>query len=131
MYNIEKKYQSIIIYKMEFYDSFAKEIIYSNQFANPIAGIPLTTCIHNETKNNDLMFGGDGLDIEPTDELKRFAGLVVPTGLYISNNVDNNSRVFKKSESKVLPDDLFQKLFEKVTKPLKYNRRTTLKKRNK
>jgi hypothetical protein len=116
---------------MEFYDSFAKEIIYSNQFANPIAGIPLTTCIHNETQNNDLMFGGDGLDIEPTDELKRFAGLVVPTGLYISNNVDNNSRVFKKSESKVLPDDLFQKLFEKVTKPLKYNRRTTLKKRNK
>ena len=131
MYNNEKKYQSIIIYKMELYDSFAKEIIYSNKFANPIAGIPLNTCIHNEKKNNDLMFGGDGLDIEPTDELKRFAGLVVPTGLYINNNVDNNSRVFRKSESKVLPDDLFQKLFEKVTKPLKYNRRTTLKKRNK
>ena len=131
MYNNEKKYQSIIIYKMELYDSFAKEIIYSNKFANPIAGIPLNTCIHNEKKNNDLMFGGDGLDIEPTDELKRFAGLVVPTGLYISNTVDTNSRVFKKSESKVLPDDLFQKLFEKVTKPLKYNRRTTLKKRNK
>jgi hypothetical protein len=131
MYNTEKKYKYIITYKMEFYDSFAKEIIYSNLFANPISGIPLNTCIHNEQKNNDLMFGGDGLDIEPTDELKRFAGLVVPTGLYISNNVDNNSRVFKKSESKVLPDDLFQKLFEKVTKPLKYNRRTTLKKRNK
>ena len=80
-------------------------------------------------KNNDLMFGGDGLDIEPTDELKRFEGLVVPTGLYIGNNADNNSRVFKKTESKVLPDDLFQKLFEKVTKPLKYNRRTTMKKR--
>ena len=131
MYNTEKKYQSIIIYKMQFYDSFAKEIIYSNQFANPISGIPLNTCIHNEKKNNDLMFGGDGLDIEPTDELKRFAGLVVPTGLYINNNVDNNSRVFKKSESKLLPDDLFQQLFEKVTKPLKYNRRTTMKKRNK
>ena len=116
---------------MQFYDSFAKEIIYSNQFANPISGIPLNTCIHNEKKNNDLMFGGDGLDIEPTDELKRFAGLVVPTGLYINNNVDNNSRVFKKSESKLLPDDLFQQLFEKVTKPLKYNRRTTMKKRNK
>ena len=129
MYNTEKKYQSIIIYKMQFYDSFAKEIIYSNQFANPISGIPLNTCIHNEKKNNDLMFGGDGLDIEPTDELKRFEGLVVPTGLYIGNNVDNNSRVFKKTESKVLPDDLFQKLFEKVTKPLKYNRRTTMKKR--
>jgi hypothetical protein len=129
MYNTEKKYQSIIIYKMQFYDSFAKEIIYSNQFANPISGIPLNTCIHNEKKNNDLMFGGDGLDIEPTDELKRFEGLVVPTGLYIGNNADNNSRVFKKSESKVLPDDLFQKLFEKVTKPLKYNRRTTMKKR--
>ena len=82
-----------------------------------------------EKKNNDLMFGGDGLDIEPTDELKRFEGLVVPTGLYIGNNADNNSRVFKKTESKVLPDDLFQKLFEKVTKPLKYNRRTTMKKR--
>jgi len=131
MYNTEKKYKYIIIYKMELYDSFAKEIIYSNQFANPISGIPLNTCIHNEKKNNDLMFGGDCLDIEPTDELKRFAGLVVPTGLYISNHVDNNSRVFKKSEAKVLPDDLFQKLFEKVTKPLKYNRRTTLKKRNK
>jgi len=129
MYNTEKKYQSIIIYKMQFYDSFAKEIIYSNQFANPISGIPLNTCIHNEKKNNDLMFGGDGLDIEPTDELKRFEGLVVPTGLYIGNNSDNNSRVFKKTESKVLPDDLFQKLFEKVTKPLKYNRRTTMKKR--
>jgi hypothetical protein len=129
MYNTEKKYQSIIIYKMQFYDSFAKEIIYSNQFANPISGIPLNTCIHNEKKNNDLMFGGDGLDIEPTDELKRFEGLVVPTGLYIGNNADNNSRVFKKTESKVLPDDLFQKLFEKVTKPLKYNRRTTMKKR--
>jgi len=129
MYNTEKIYQSIIIYKMQFYDSFAKEIIYSNQFANPISGIPLNTCIHNEKKNNDLMFGGDGLDIEPTDELKRFEGLVVPTGLYIGNNADNNSRVFKKTESKVLPDDLFQKLFEKVTKPLKYNRRTTMKKR--
>lgn len=129
MYNTEKKYQSIIIYKMQFYDSFAKEIIYSNQFANPISGIPLNTCIHNEKKNNDLMFGGDGLDIEPTDELKRFEGLVVPTGLYIGNNADNNSRVLKKTESKVLPDDLFQKLFEKVTKPLKYNRRTTMKKR--
>jgi len=129
MYNTEKKYQSIIIYKMQFYDSFAKEIIYSNQFANPISGIPLNTCIHNEKKNNDLMFGGDGLDIEPTDELKRFEGLVVPTGLYIGNNADNNSRVFRKSESKVLPDDLFQKIFEKVTKPLKYNRRTTMKKR--
>ena len=129
MYNTEKIYQSIIIYKMQFYDSFAKEIIYSNQFANPISGIPLNTCIHNEKKNNDLMFGGDGLDIEPTDELKRFEGLVVPTGLYIGNNSDNNSRVFKKTESKVLPDDLFQKLFEKVTKPLKYNRRTTMKKR--
>ena len=114
---------------MQFYDSFAKEIIYSNQFANPISGIPLNTCIHNEKKNNDLMFGGDGLDIEPTDELKRFEGLVVPTGLYIGNNADNNSRVFRKSESKVLPDDLFQKIFEKVTKPLKYNRRTTMKKR--
>ena len=129
MYNTEKIYQSIIIYKMQFYDSFAKEIIYSNQFANPISGIPLNTCIHNEKKNNDLMFGGDGLDIEPTDELKRFEGLVVPTGLYIGNNADNNSRVFKKTESKVLPDDMFQKLFEKVTKPLKYNRRTTMKKR--
>jgi hypothetical protein len=129
MYNTEKKYQSIIIYKMQFYDSFAKEIIYSNQFANPISGIPLNTCIHNEKKNNDLMFGGDGLDIEPTDELKRFEGLVVPTGLYIGNNADNNSRVFRKTESKVLPDDLFQKIFEKVTKPLKYNRRTTMKKR--
>lgn len=116
---------------MELYDSFAKEIIYSSNFANPIAGIPLNICIHNEKKNNDFMFGGDGLDIEPTDELKRFAGLVVPTGLYINNNVDNNSRVFKKSESKLLPDDLFQQLFEKVTKPLKYNRRTTMKKRNK
>ena len=129
MYNTEKIYQSIIIYKMQFYDSFAKEIIYSNQFANPITGIPLNTCIHNEKKNNDLMFGGDGLDIEPTDELKRFEGLVVPTGLYIGNNADNNSRVFKKTESKVLPDDMFQKLFEKVTKPLKYNRRITMKKR--
>ena len=129
MYNTEKIYQSIIIYKMQFYDSFAKEIIYSNQFANPISGIPLNTCIHNEKKNNDLMFGGDGLDIEPTDELKRFEGLVVPTGLYIGNNADNNSRVFKKTESKVLPDDMFQKLFEKVTKPLKYNRRITMKKR--
>ena len=115
---------------MQYYDSFAKQILYSNQFGSPIAGIPLKTCIQNEQKNNQLIFGG-GLDIEPTDELSRFDGLIIPAGLYVNTNVENNLRTFKKSECKLIPDELFNKLFEKVTKPLKFNKRTTMKKRNK
>ena len=116
---------------MEYTDSFAKQIIYSNQFGNPIAGIPLNTCIHNEKKNDELLFGGGELDIDPSDELKRFDGLIIPAGLYVNTNVDNTTMTFKKSECKLITDDLFNKLFEKVTKPLKFNSRTTLKKRNK
>jgi hypothetical protein len=115
---------------MQYYDSFATQIFYSNQFGNPIAGMPLKTCIQNEQQNDQLIFGG-GLDIEPTDELSRFDGLVIPTGLYVNTNVDNSSRDIKKTECKLINDDLFNKLFEKVTKPLKFNRRTTMKKRNK
>ena len=109
---------------MQYYDSFAKQVIFNNQFGNPIMGIPLQTCMQNENK-----ITGGTLEIDPTDELKRFDGLIIPAGLYVNLCRDIPSRTFKKTECKIITDDLFDNLITVVTKPLKYNQRRTLKRR--
>ena len=109
---------------MQYYDSFAKQVIFNNQFGNPIMGIPLQTCLQNETKTT-----GGNLGIEPTDELKRFDGLIIPAGLYVKLCRDVPSRTFKTTECKTITDELFDNLMTVVTKPLKYNQRRTVKRR--
>ena len=109
---------------MQYYDSFAKQVVFNNMFGNPIAGIPLQTCLQNETETS-----GGGLKLDPMDELHRFDGLVIPAGLYIHTCADAQTRQFKKTEYKTITEDLFENLMTGVTKPLKYNRRHTVKRR--
>lgn len=109
---------------MQYYDSFAKQVIFNNQFGNPIAGIPLQTFVQNENK----MTGGS-LDIHLTDEMKRFDGLIIPAGLYLHSCDDTVPRKFKKTEYKTITEEIFENLMTGVTKPIKYNRRTTVKRR--
>jgi hypothetical protein len=101
---------------MQYYDSFAKQVIFNNQFGNPIAGVPLRTCV-----NNDRQMSGGSLDIDPNDELNRFDGLIVPTGLYMHSCADAPSMKFKKTECKTIPDNLFEKLLTDVVKLPKYS----------
>ena len=92
---------------MQYYDSFAKQVIFNNQFGNPIMGIPLQTCLQNESR-----ITGGALGIETTDELKRFDGLIIPAGLYVHTCNDIPSRTIKKTECKIIPDDLFDNLMK-------------------
>lgn len=109
---------------MQYYDSFAKQVVFNNMFGNPIAGIPLSTCIQNENKTV-----GGALEIDPADELTRFDGLIIPAGLYVHTRADTQTRQFKKTEYKTIHEDLFENLMSNVIKPLKYNRRHTVKRR--
>lgn len=110
---------------MQYYDSFAKQVIFNNQFGSPIAGIPLRTCLQNENR-----LTGGALPIDSTDEMNRFDGLVVPAGLYIHSWADIPSRKFKKTECKTMTDELFDDLVSVVSNPLKYNHRRTLKRKS-
>lgn len=109
---------------MQYYDSFAKQVVFNNMFGNPIAGIPLRTCIQNENKTV-----GGALEIDHTDEYTRFDGLIIPAGLYVQTCADTPTRPFKKTQCKTIHEDLFENLLSNVTKPLKYNRRHTVKRR--
>jgi hypothetical protein len=100
---------------MQYYDSVAKHIHFNNQFGNPISGIPLTTCIKNEQKKMKETIGG-GLNNDTTDNFSRLDGLVIPMGLYTQQTVDGVCRNFKKSKSAIINDELFENLFEIVTK---------------
>jgi len=114
---IKKLYNNTIvtIYTMQYYDSFAKQVIFNNQFGNPIAGVPLRTCIENER----TMAGGS-LQIDRADEFNRFDGLIIPTGLYMHSCADTPERNFKKTECKTITDDLFDKLLTGVVKLPRY-----------
>ena len=111
---------------MQYYDSFAKQVIFNNQFGNPVAGIPLSTCVQNEMRIEDTITGGT----LHNDPMQRFADLVIPAGLYMHSYVDPPPRIFKKNEFKPINPELFEELMKDVTKPLKYNSRQTVKRRN-
>lgn len=112
---------------MQYIDSFANQVIFNNQFGNPVAGIPLNTCIQNEMRTEREITGGT----LQNDPLERFAGLVIPAGLYIRSYVDSPPRIFKNNECKPINPELFDELMKDVTKPLKYNSRQTVKRRQK
>jgi hypothetical protein len=111
---------------MQYIDSFAKQVIFNNQFGGPVAGIPLSTCVQNEMRTERAITGGS----LQNDPMQRFADLVIPAGLYMHLYVDPPPRIFKKSDCKPINLELFDELMKDVTKPLKYNSRQTLKRRN-
>lgn len=100
---------------MQYYDSVAKHIHFNNLFGNPIAGIPLTTCIKNEQKKMKAITGG-GLNSDTTDNFSRFDGLLIPMGLYTQQTTDDVCRDFKKSKNVIISDELFENLFDIVSK---------------
>lgn len=100
---------------MQYYDSFAKQVIFNNQFGNPIAGVPLRTCLQNER-----MMTGGSLQLDHTDEFTRFDGLIIPAGLYMHSCADTPERNFKKTECKTIADDLFDKLLTDIVKMPRY-----------
>ena len=103
---------------MQYYDSVAKQIYFNNQFGNPIAGIPLTTCIQNEKKKINEIHGGGGgeLNSDTTDNFSRLDGLLIPMGLYTQQTTDNVCRNFKKSKNAIINNELFDNLFDIVSK---------------
>jgi hypothetical protein len=108
---------------MQYIDSFAKQVIFNNQFGSPVAGIPLSTCVQNEMRTEHEIAGGS----LQTDPMERFADLVIPAGLYMRSYVDPPPRMFKKNAFKPISNELFEELMKDVTKPLKYNSRQTMK----
>ena len=110
---------------MQYIDSFAKQVIFNNQFGSPVAGIPLSTCVQNEMRTEHEITGGS----LQTDPMQRFADLVIPAGLYMRSYVDPPPRMFKKNAFKPINHELFEELMKDVTKPLKYNSRQTVKRR--
>jgi len=110
---------------MQYFDSFAKQVIFNNQFGNPVAGIPLSTCVQNEMRTENAITGG----ALQNDPMQRFADLVIPAGLYMHSYVDPQPRMFKKNDCKLINPELFEELMKDVTKPLKYNSRQTMKRR--
>lgn len=110
---------------MQYIDSFAKQVIFNNQFGSPVAGIPLSTCVQSEMRTERAITGGT-LQHDP---MERFADLVIPAGLYMNSYVDPPPRIFKKNEFKPINPELFDDLMNVVTKPLKYNSRQTMKRK--
>jgi hypothetical protein len=111
---------------MQYYDSFAKQVIFNNQFGNPVAGIPLSTCVQNEMRTERAITGGS----LHNDPMERFSDLVIPAGLYMHSYVDPPPRMFKKNHCKPINPELFEELMNVVTKPLKYNSRQTMKRKH-
>jgi len=97
---------------MQYIDSVVKQIEFNNNFGNPIAGIPLTTCIKNEKQKNNNIAGGN---IQTNDNFERLEGLVIPMGVYQTYN-NNIKTDFKQTECKVIDDKLFDNLFNIVLK---------------
>ena len=100
---------------MIFEPSHIKQTIFNNSDNCKIAGTSLNDIVYNQNKN--IVNG----NIEIPKIPEQFKELVVLTGLSIENNslynqqIGGCNNIIKSSDVNTISDDLFQKLFDKIT----------------
>jgi len=111
--------------------SCASRYVFEQKNLESVGGIPITDLITLEQKKSDLITGGCS---DQYDKYSRLSGLVVPTGLFVRQTIDDTAHKitgqFRSPLQKddVVPSDVFDKLFDAVaTSKSSYRNGTTQK----
>jgi hypothetical protein len=99
---------------MDKLDSFVSKYIFQKNDGNEM--ISATYPMHDflNKKNRERAIIGGSILIENETGMARFDGLGIPAGLYLEHTTTIVRDITSKKDSTSIPNDLFDKLFNKV-----------------